>query len=75
MKLSTLAVLLGTCFSLPQVYGLAKPAAFAAAVRKFPRSEPWGFALMGLGLVGFLWYLNQESISDFCAYKKWMLLG
>ena len=75
MKLSTLAVLLGTCFSLPQVYGLAKPAAFAAAVRKFPRSEPWGFALMGLGTVWFLWNLNQESISDFAAYKKWMLLG
>ena len=30
---------------------------------------------MGLGTVWFLWNLNQESISDFAAYKKWMLLG
>lgn len=75
MKLSTLAVLLGACFSLAQVYGLAKPAAFAAAARKFPRSEPLGYALMGLGTVWFLWNLNQESISDFAAYKKWMLVG
>ncbi|MBI4326990.1 MAG: hypothetical protein HY674_17250, partial [Chloroflexi bacterium] len=29
----------------------------------------------GLGTVWFLWNLNQESISDFAAYKKWMLVG
>ncbi len=54
---------------------MAKPSAFAAAVRKFPRSESWGYALMGLGTVWFLWNVNQESISDFAVYKKWMLLG
>jgi hypothetical protein len=30
---------------------------------------------MGLGTVWFLWNLNAESISDFAAYKKTMLLG
>jgi hypothetical protein len=75
MKLSTLAIALGLIFSAPQVYGLLKPSAFAAALRKFPRSELWGFILMGLGTVWFLWNLDNESISDFAAYKHVMLLG
>jgi hypothetical protein len=75
MKLSTLAVALGLIFSVPQVYGLLKPSAFAAALRKFPRSQLWGFALMGLGTIWFLWNLNNESISDFAAYKSVMLVG
>src|SRR5439155_19941530 len=70
LKLSTLAVLLGLGLGLPQIYGLVKPAAFAAAVRKFPRSLPWGFALMLLGTAWFLWNLSQESISDFASYKN-----
>jgi hypothetical protein len=60
---------------LPQIYGIAKPAAFAAAVRRFPRSVPWGVALMLLGTGWFLWNLSQESISDFAAYKTPMMAG
>ena len=75
MKLSTLAILLGLGFALPHVYGLVNPAAFRSAVRKFPRSEPWGYALMGLGTLWFLWNLKNESISDFAAYKPYMLAG
>jgi hypothetical protein len=41
MKLSTLAILLGLGFGLPQFYGLLKPAKFRDAVRKFPRSDQW----------------------------------
>jgi len=69
-KLSTLAVVLGLGMGLPQIYGLMKPAAFASAVRRFPRSLPWGFALMILGTVWFLYNLSQESISDFASYKN-----
>jgi hypothetical protein len=75
MKLSTLAIALGLVFSVPQVYGLLQPSAFAAALRKFPRSQLAGFILMGLGTVWFLWNLSNESISDFAAYKNVMLLG
>src|SRR5690349_18748884 len=75
MKLSTLAVVLGLVVALPQIYGLLKPSAFAAAARKFPRSESWGFLLMGLGTIWFLWNLNNESISDFASYKNLMLVG
>ena len=75
MKLSILAVALGVIVGLPQVYGLLKPSAFAAAARKFPRSQAWGVILMALGTVWFLWNLSNESISDFAAYKNVMLLG
>ena len=54
---------------LPQIYGLVKPAAFAAAARKFPRSVAWGIGLMLAGTLWFLYNLSQESISDFAAYK------
>jgi hypothetical protein len=75
INLSTLAVIMGLGLSVPQVYGLMKPAAFAAGVRKFPRSLPWGIALMLLGTGWFLFYLNEESISDFAAYKPLLLAG
>lgn len=73
MKLSTLAILLGLGFGLPQIYGLMNPAKFREAVRKFPRSEICGYLLMLLGTAWFLVNLKNESISDFAAYKPFML--
>ena len=75
LKLSTLAVLLGLAMGLPQIYGIIKPAAFANAVRKFPRSSSWGYVLMLVGTAWFLWNLSQESIADFAAYKNILLAG
>jgi hypothetical protein len=75
MKLSLLAVLLGTGVAALQIFGLLKPAAFAAALRRFPRSVNWGYFLMALGMAWFLYYLSIESISDFEAYKPYMYLG
>jgi hypothetical protein len=75
MKLSTLSILLGLVFGFPQAFGLFQPAKFRDAARKFPRSELWGYALMLLGTAWFLWNLNNENISDFAAYKKFMLFA
>ena len=75
LKLSTLSILLGLGVCVPQVYGLLKPAAFAAAARRFPRSVPVGVVLMGLGTVWFLWNLSQESIADFASYKGVLFAG
>ncbi len=74
-KLSILAILLGLGIALPQIYGLLKPAAFGAALRKFPRSEPWGYALMLSGTAWFLYNLRMDTISDFAAFKPIMLIG
>jgi len=66
---------LGLGFALPQIYGLWKPAAFAAALRRFPRSIAWGYALMLSGTVWFLWNLKTDTVSDFAAFKPVMLVG
>ena len=70
-----MSVVLGLGMGLPQIYGLFKPTAFGAALRKFPRSSPWGWALMLLGTAWFLWNLSQESISDFASYKNALFAG
>ena len=75
LKLSTLAIILGLGLGLPQIYGLVKPAAFAASVRKFPRSVPWGVALMVLGTTWFVWNVSQEPIADFATYKDYLMVG
>jgi len=75
LKLSTLAILLGLCLGLPQIYGLVNPTGFSAALRKFPRSVPLGYLLMLLGTAWFVYNLSQESISDFAAYKNILFAG
>lgn len=72
LNLSTLAIMLGLGFALPQLYGLANPSGFAAALRKFPRSLPWGVVLMLLGTGWFLWNVEQEPISDIAAAKPYL---
>jgi hypothetical protein len=75
MKLSILSILLGLGVSVPQIYGLTRPAQFAAAVRKFPRNLPVGIVLMLLGTAWFVWNVNVEPIADFSAFKPYMLAG
>ncbi len=75
VSLSILAIVLGIGVAVPQVYGIVKPAAFSALARKFPRSLPCGIALMLLGTGWFLYYLSQESVADFAAYKNLLFIG
>ncbi len=70
VNLSILAIILGLGLALPQVYCLLKPAEAGAALRRFPRSMPWGVVLMLLGTGWFLYNLSQESIADFATYKN-----
>lgn len=69
MKLSTLSILLGLLVVLPNAYALWRPAAFAAAARRFPRHTPLGYPLVLGATVWFLYYLSRESISDFASIK------
>jgi len=75
MKLSLLSILLGLGLGLPQVYGLARPAKFADAVKKFPRNFAAGVALMLLGTGWFVWNVNNEPIADFSVFKPYMIAG
>ena len=74
MRLSILSLLLGAVVAAPQVYGLAKPAAFAAAARKFPRHVPIGILLMLLGTAWFVWNVKIEPIADFARFKPHMMV-
>ena len=75
LSLSLLTILLGAGLSVPQIYGLARPKNFTAAVRKFPRNYPLGIVLMLLATGWFVWSVNNEPIADFSAYKPAMLAG
>ncbi|MBI3882354.1 MAG: hypothetical protein HY301_20135 [Verrucomicrobia bacterium] len=73
MKLSTLSLVLGAGLAAQSLHALLKPKQFIGAARKFPRSLPWGYALMTVGTLGFLHFLKQESIADFESYKPMMM--
>jgi len=75
MNLSLLSILLGAGLAVPQVYGLVKPDAFAAAVRRFPRQLPVGVFLMLLATAWFLWNVHQEPIADFATIKPHMMVA
>jgi hypothetical protein len=75
MKLSLLTILLGAGLGAPQLYALARPKDFTAAVRKFPRNYPAGVGLMLLATAWFVAIVNSEPIADFAAYKPAMLAG
>jgi hypothetical protein len=75
MRLSILSILLGTGMSVSQIYGLARPAQFAAATRKFSRSLPIGCGLMLLATAWFVWNVNVEPIADFSVFKPYMMVG
>jgi hypothetical protein len=70
LKLSTLSVILGLLVTLPSVFGLLKPKAFAEAARKFPRQTAVGYVLMILATCWFLYNVSQESVADFASMKK-----
>ena len=44
MKLSLLSILVGAVVSVPQIYGLVRPAGLASRAREFPRNLKAGVA-------------------------------
>lgn len=72
ISLSLLAVALGLLLILTNLYALVRPAKFAEAARKFPRSLPLGYFFMLLGTVWFVSYVKQESIADFESMKPYL---
>jgi hypothetical protein len=75
MKLSVLSIMLGLGMGLPQVYGLARPAKFADAVKRFPRNFSLGVILMLIGTGWFVWNVDIEPIADFSPLKPYMMAG
>lgn len=73
LTLSTLALLLGLGFAVPQIFGIVRPDGLAAAARAFPRHLPSGIVLMLLGTAWFLYYLSLETIVEIVAFRPHLL--
>jgi hypothetical protein len=73
-ELSTLAIVLGLLYAAPQLYAFANPKGYADALKAFPRSLIWGYALMGLATAWFLYNVHQETIADFAPFKGKMMI-
>ena len=74
LKLSPIAIGLGLLLALPSFFGIMKPAAFAAAARRFPRSIPIGWVLTLGATSWFLYYVSMETVSDFANMKPFLYL-
>ena len=65
ITLSNLSICLGSLVAMINLFGVMKPAEFAIAARKFPRSLPAGYALTLAGTAWFMFNVSHESLSDF----------
>jgi hypothetical protein len=75
LSLSQLSILLGVGLALPQLWQLAKPGDWRRWSVGFPRSQPFGWALMILSTAWFLWHVQHETLADFSRYKPYLLAG
>lgn len=75
ISLAALSIFLGLGYLIPQLFGIFIPSAFGKMLRQFPRSNLCGYILVGAATLWFLAVLWQENISDFAAYKNFMLIG
>jgi hypothetical protein len=69
VKLSSISICLGLAVAVWNLFGVFQPGQFAAAMRKFPRSLPWGYLLTLGGACWFIWNVKQESLADFESIK------
>src|SRR5262245_41788159 len=74
LPLSIVAAGVGLLYALPHVFGLLKPAPFAAAVRRFPRYAPIGWVLTLWATAWFLYYVSLETVADFASMKRFLYL-
>jgi len=71
ITLSTLALVMGAALVAANLWGVVRPAAMAAAARKFPRHIPTGVVLVLAATAWFIYNVSQESLSDFARMKVW----
>ena len=75
LTLSQAALVLGLGCLLGHLWPLFRPGACAAWLRRFHRNTPVGVVLMLLGSVWFEQNLQNSEISDFAAFRPFLLGG
>lgn len=73
LSLSQLSVALGIGIALPQLWQLTKPADWRRWSAGFPRSQVFGWILMIVATVWFLWHVEHETLADFTRFKPYLL--
>jgi hypothetical protein len=74
MKLSTLAAALGLLVTLPNLFGVLRPATYSGLARQFPRHTPIGWILTLVATFWFIHYVSLETNQDFLHLKKLLYL-
>lgn len=69
LTLASLSTGLGIAYAAMHLPGVLKPALYGAWLRKFPRWTPLGVLFTLLGTGWFLYYVSQETVSDFASIK------
>lgn len=75
LNLSQVSLILGLGCLLGHLWPLSRPGACAAWLRGFHRNTPVGVVLMLLGSVWFEQNLQNSEISDFAAFRPFLLGG
>lgn len=75
LTLSQVALVLGLGCLLGHLWPLFRPGGCAAWLRRFHRNTPVGVVLMLLGSVWFEQNLQNSEISDFAAFRPFLLGG
>ena len=69
LTLASLAIGLGIGCAAVHLPGVLKPATYGVMLRKFPRWTPVGVLFTLLGTGWFLYFVSQETVSDFASIK------
>ncbi len=72
VKLSLLAICMGLFVAIINLAGLLAPEQMTTVARKFPRNVVFGYILMAIGLIWFIYNVNIESLADFEPMKKYL---
>lgn len=74
MNLSQITIVLGLVALSVSIYGMLNQEKVKNWMLAFPRSNVWGYILMGVSTGWFLYNFNAENIADFARIQNLMLL-
>ncbi len=67
-------IALGMALLAAHLWALLKPDKAQAFLRAFPRSYPWGVALLGIGFVWGMMIIQHMDMGEFFHLRRWFLM-
>lgn len=75
LDLQTAFLIVGVLLIAAHAIALAKPAAVQAWLRSFPRSRPWGLALVTVAAVWFFFLVGKMDLGEFTNWRQTVLIA